>query len=159
MKIKGTPSSVPEVDMTPMIDIVFQLIAFFMVITNFEQTEADERIKLPKDALAKPPEVQRKHAIVVNIGFRNGADGEADLEQPFVFMGVEELHPDQVRQQLMQEALFYKAMEVPTEEVTVEIRADARVKAGYIQELMQTCQEQDIGLTRFALKATQKSTF
>ena len=27
------------VDMTPMIDIGFQLIAFFMVITNFEQNK------------------------------------------------------------------------------------------------------------------------
>ena len=35
MKIKSTGSGPPDVDMTPMIDIVFQLIAFFMVITNF----------------------------------------------------------------------------------------------------------------------------
>ena len=54
MKINKVEPAVPEVDMTPMIDIVFQLIAFFMVITNFEQTQADERVKLPEDQLARP---------------------------------------------------------------------------------------------------------
>ena len=56
MKISTKHTEETNVDMTPMIDIVFQLIAFFMVITNFEQTQADERVKLPRDALAKPPE-------------------------------------------------------------------------------------------------------
>ena len=56
MKIAKVDPAQAEVDMTPMIDIVFQLIAFFMVITNFENVRADERVKLPKDQLAKPPE-------------------------------------------------------------------------------------------------------
>ncbi|MCA9063335.1 MAG: biopolymer transporter ExbD [Planctomycetaceae bacterium] len=159
MKIKSSGASAPDVDMTPMIDIVFQLIAFFMVITNFENTEADERIKLPKDALAKAPQVQRKHAVVINVGFRQDADNQPILDQPFVFMGVEELRPDQVRQQLVKEAVYYNALEIPLEDVTVEIRADARIKAGYIQELMQTCQESDVGFQRFALKAVEKSSF
>lgn len=55
MKFKPANVSVPEIDMTPMIDIVFQLITFFMVITNFDQNEADERVTLPRDQLAKPP--------------------------------------------------------------------------------------------------------
>ena len=44
MKIKSKKPAVADVDMTPMIDIVFQLIAFFMVITNFEQIQADELV-------------------------------------------------------------------------------------------------------------------
>ena len=47
MKIKAANVAVPEIDMTPMIDIVFQLITFFMVINNFDQNEADERVSLP----------------------------------------------------------------------------------------------------------------
>ena len=69
MKIKTPKADVPEVDMTPMIDIVFQLIAFFMVITNFEQTQADERVKLPKNELAKPPEVKRENLLTLNVGY------------------------------------------------------------------------------------------
>ena len=65
-----------EVDMTPMIDIVFQLIAFFAVITNFEETQADERVKLPRDTLAKPPEVKVEHQLVLNVGFYRNMEGE-----------------------------------------------------------------------------------
>lgn len=54
MRIKRAASSVVEADMTPMIDMTFQLIAFFMIVTNFEQTQADERVKLPADQLARP---------------------------------------------------------------------------------------------------------
>ncbi|MEQ9067344.1 MAG: biopolymer transporter ExbD, partial [Gimesia chilikensis] len=68
MKIKSKKPAVADVDMTPMIDIVFQLIAFFMVITNFEQIQADERVKLPSDSLAKPPEVKAADELVLNIG-------------------------------------------------------------------------------------------
>ena len=49
MRIKSSKPSLVDPDMTPMIDIVFQLIAFFMIVTNFEQTQADERVKLPED--------------------------------------------------------------------------------------------------------------
>ncbi|MEM1303854.1 MAG: biopolymer transporter ExbD, partial [Planctomycetota bacterium] len=33
-----------EGDMTPMIDMTFQLIAFFMVLINFSEVEQDQRI-------------------------------------------------------------------------------------------------------------------
>ena len=83
-RVKGE-SPAAEVDMTPMIDIVFQLIAFFMVITNFEQTQADERVKLPRDALAKPPEVKLEHTLVLNVGFFRNMDGEKTDPQPWLF--------------------------------------------------------------------------
>jgi biopolymer transport protein ExbD len=38
----------------------------------------------------------------------------------------------------------------------VELRADAGVKAGLVQQLMQLLQEDGIAFERFALKATQK---
>ena len=47
-----------EADMTPMIDIVFQLIAFFMVLVNFTQVDQDARVVLPSSVLSKPPEKQ-----------------------------------------------------------------------------------------------------
>ena len=45
-----------EADLTPMIDMTFQLIAFFMVLVNFTQAEQDARVELPASKLAKPPE-------------------------------------------------------------------------------------------------------
>ena len=40
--------------MTPMIDMAFQLIAFFMFAISFSQNEQDERVLLPDSVLAKP---------------------------------------------------------------------------------------------------------
>ena len=33
--------------MTPMIDVTFQLIAFFMFVLNFSEVDQDQRINLP----------------------------------------------------------------------------------------------------------------
>jgi biopolymer transport protein ExbD len=159
MRITSADATPPEVDMTPMIDIVFQLIAFFMVITNFEQNEADERVTLPKDQLAKPPEVKRENAFVLNFGFEKDKDGNTKDPTPYIFFGDERFTVDNLRDRLRQESAFYKAIETDLADVTVEIRADAGVKSGMVQELIQMCQEDDIQFQRFALKATQQSSF
>lgn len=157
MKIKAANVAVPEIDMTPMIDIVFQLITFFMVINNFDQNEADERVSLPRDQLAKPPAVQRKDAFVMNFGFERNKDGSLVSAVPYLFFGDERLTLEQVRPRLRQESQFYGAIGTKLEDVTVEIRADAQIQSGMIQELIQMCQEQGIEFQRFALKATQQS--
>lgn len=159
MKIKGTPSSIPEVDMTPMIDIVFQLIAFFMVISNFEQDKADERVTLPKDQLARPPAVKRESAFTLNFGFDRDKDGNIIDSTAYIFDGDQKFTIDSVRNRLRQESRFYKTIGKDLEDVTVEIRADAAVESGQVQELIQMCQEDDIAFQRFALKATQKGEF
>ena len=53
---KKHDSSVLEGDLTPMIDMTFQLIAFFMVLINFTQSESNDKVQLPDSELAKPPE-------------------------------------------------------------------------------------------------------
>jgi len=155
MKFKPADVSAAELDMTPMIDIVFQLITFFMVINKFDQDEADERVGLPRDTLARPPAVQRKNAFVLNFGFTKNQKGERLSEDPFLFIGDEQLTLDQLRPRLRQESQFYRTIGTSLEDVTVEIRADASVKAGLVQELIQMCQETGIEFQRFALKATQ----
>ena len=142
--------------MTPMIDIVFQLIAFFMVISNFEQDKADERVSLPKDQLAKPPVAKRESAFTLNFGFDRDRDGEIIDTTAYIFDGDQKFTIDTVRNRLRQEARFYEAIGKDKADVTVEIRADAAVKSGEVQELIQMCQEDDIAFERFALKATQK---
>jgi biopolymer transport protein ExbD len=159
MRIKSANATPPEVDMTPMIDIVFQLIAFFMVITNFEQNEADERVTLPKDQLAKPPEVKRENAFVLNFGFDKDVDGNVIDDTPYIFFGDERFTVDNLRARLQQESMFYQTIGTDLADVTVVIRADAAVKSGMVQELIQMCQEDDVQFQRFALKATQKSSF
>ncbi len=164
MKIHSSGSNVPEVDMTPMIDIVFQLIAFFMVITNFEQNQADERVRLPKDQLARPPEVKRENSFTLNLGFIR--DKQTDVitdPEPVLFFGPDTVKVRECEPRLRQEAQFYDALDVDLAEVTVEIRSDGDVSTGLVQELIQKCQEvrayqkSTEGFQRFALRATQKT--
>ncbi|MEC9093364.1 MAG: biopolymer transporter ExbD, partial [Planctomycetota bacterium] len=68
MKInRKRTKNVEEVDLTPMIDMTFQLIAFFMVLINFSQVERSESIMLPDSTLAKPPEEQPGHRVLLNM--------------------------------------------------------------------------------------------
>jgi biopolymer transport protein ExbD len=150
-----SPKEMPEaeVDMTPMIDIVFQLIAFFMVITNFEQTQADERVKLPRDALAKPAEVKVEHEVVLNVGFYRDMQGDKTDAQPWLFNFVdgEPVLPLSSGGQLKKEATLFKNKEIDVEDVTVKIRADSEVQTGIVQELIKLCQ--DAGFAKFAMSA------
>lgn len=55
-------------NMTPMIDIVFNLIIFFMLVSQFYRLEV-EPVKLPPAAMADPKreEVQKYQQIVINV--------------------------------------------------------------------------------------------
>lgn len=161
MKIKSSGASAPDVDMTPMIDIVFQLIAFFMVITNFEQQKADERVTLPKDQLAKPPEVKREDSFTINFGFLKDKEGVVIDKTPYLFFDDQQLQVEDpaTTKRLRAEAAFFKTIGTDLKDVTVEIRADSNVSSGLVQKLIQMCQEEGIEFQRFALKATQKSQY
>ena len=151
MKFAAAKPAVPEVDMTPMIDIVFQLLAFFMVVINFEQTQADERVKLPRDALARPPEVKRADELVLNIGFLRDPTGEKLDPDPWVLFAGENYRVLEVGKKLEQEARL--AVGGP-QKMTIVIRADSEVPTGLIQELIKLAQEAKF--EKFALKAMQK---
>src|SRR5579864_1898601 len=70
MPLKSQPLEEPALNLTPMIDVVFNLIIFFMVGTRFADMERQFDIQLPQvsDAqpLTTPPE-----EIVINV-FSNG---------------------------------------------------------------------------------------
>ena len=56
-----------EMDMTPMIDVTFQLIAFFMFVLNFSEVDQDQRINLPLSELARPPEVAYDEPLTIQL--------------------------------------------------------------------------------------------
>jgi biopolymer transport protein ExbD len=156
MRFKKPDDSTVSVDMTPMIDMTFQLITFFMVVISFEQTQADERVKLPADQLAVPPDAPRINDVVLNIGFERDALGNI-LGEPGIYYGDQRIPVldygpnlkvarDQHVARFGQEAL---------QEVTIVIRADAEVPTGLVQELMRLAQE--VGFSKFTFKAKQSS--
>ena len=43
-----------EPNLTPLLDIVFQLITFFMLVINFSSENYDQRVRLPVAESARP---------------------------------------------------------------------------------------------------------
>ena len=153
MKFRSPPMPSAEMDMTPMMDLTFQLISFFMMVTNFDQTQVDERVRLPTDSLAKPPEVRVEHQLVVNIGYKRAKDGTRLDPLPFVFLQGEELRINEYRPRLQQEARIYQAKAVNLNDVTIVVRADSDVPTGQVQEFIKM--SQDAKFEKFTLRAQQ----
>ena len=67
MRVKSKKVDLAEGDLTPMIDMTFQLIAFFMVLINFTQTESNDKVKLPSSQLVKPPDAPLEFPIILHV--------------------------------------------------------------------------------------------
>lgn len=70
MRIRDDAIAEPEFSMAPLIDIVFQLLIFFMVATTYSQQEKELGIELPNAASAREPELVPEE-LVINV-FRDG---------------------------------------------------------------------------------------
>ncbi|MEE2707874.1 MAG: biopolymer transporter ExbD [Planctomycetota bacterium] len=122
-----------EADMTPMIDIVFQLIAFFMVLVNFTQVDQDARVVLPSSVLAKPPEKQPEQALTIQIA------KETDSTEFFALIGGEKWKiGDELENILRKER---RARRLPASKINVIIRAHRYAKTGLVQEVIELCQK------------------
>ena len=142
MQVKAKKVDMAEGDMTPMIDMVFQLIAFFMVLINFGQTEANDRVVLPNSQLVKPPETKLEFPIILHIA----QDGE-------VILGGDTYTAETLRLGLNRELSVINAEGKNPGEANVIIRAHKDAAAGDVQEVIRVAQEQK--LEKFALRVKE----
>jgi biopolymer transport protein ExbD len=132
-----------EMDMTPMIDMAFQLIAFFMFAISFSQNEQDERVMLPDSVLAKPANQPLKHPVILHLT-RAGT---------VIYGGQEMPDMNRLRPYLVNERMVLMGRDRAMSDATVVIRADHLAKAGVVQKLIQMCQEEKF--EKFALRAQE----
>ena len=133
-----------EGDMTPMIDMTFQLIAFFMVLINFSEADQNQAIRLPSSELAKPPETALQDPITVQL-----------TQKGTVIMGPEEVDIENLDKLLIREKQLLEAIPGSSSRTaTVIIRADRQAKTGEVQKVIKICQER--GFEKFALRAKQQ---
>ena len=142
MRVKRPQAEMAKGDMTPMIDMVFQLIAFFMVLINFSQTEANDQVVLPSSKLVKPPEVPLEFPIVLHVA----RDGE-------VFLGGDSFTAETLKIGLQRELAVIKAEKKSVGDANVIIRAHKDTAAGDVQEVIRVAQEQN--LVNFALRVKE----
>jgi biopolymer transport protein ExbD len=141
MKIKARGADNIEIDYTPMIDMTFQLIAFFMILINFAEGEQDQRVQLPSSALAKPPEAPSETPITIQM-LRDGQ---------LVMSGQLLSDPEALRPFLKNEQYVMETRSQSVKDATIIIRAHKDVKTGLVQRIIKVCQE--IGFEKFTLRA------
>ncbi len=66
MKIGDTQDDEPVLNLTPMIDVVFQLLIFFMVATTFLDPEKEIEIELPEASSGTETEAEADE-IIINV--------------------------------------------------------------------------------------------
>lgn len=109
--------------MTPMIDIVFLLIVFFMLITRFVSAEIAD-VALPDPAESQARELKLPDKVVLNLQYTPGVDEPTVLLGPFRVATMEDL----------QDRL--KETKAGNPAVQVVFRADRDLKYRYVREAM-----------------------
>jgi biopolymer transport protein ExbD len=110
-------------DLTPMLDMVFNLLIFFMVVSQFANEERDMKVVLPDGSEAMPL-TSKPQQIFINIDYT----GRYTVRnQEYTSEGLKEL--------LQQAAANNPASQ------TVVIRADRRVPWDFVATAMRLCNE------------------
>jgi biopolymer transport protein ExbD len=143
MKIKSHNQAKAEADLTPMIDMVFQLIAFFMVLINFSQSEQNDRVQLPDSELAKPAEDKLEFPIVLHL-----------TSEGTVIVGGDETGVEGIRPLLGRELEVLRLEKKTAADANIVIRGHRDVAGGRVQDLIERCQQ--MGFEKFALRVKEE---
>jgi biopolymer transport protein ExbD len=131
-----------ELDLTPMIDMTFNLIAFFMLLINFSQAEQNDKVTLPVSELAKPADSPPEFQIVVHMT-------NADT----IEIGGNIVNLDALRSQLSPELSLLRVSGKTPADAYVVLRGHETIPSGRAQDIIKRFQ--DIGFERFALRAKE----
>ncbi len=128
-----------KVDMTPMIDIVFNLVIFFLIVTDLSKKDI-EQLTLPDSEVAKEDTADEESTrLILNI-VREKADGKT--EYVVKFKGQKYTHKE-LRVKLRAMADNYDRDKDDLSEYYVLIRADRDTPWKQVQLIMQDCAQPD----------------
>jgi len=145
-----------EPNLTPLLDVVFQLITFFMLVINFTNDNYDQRVRLPVAGTARPVEDGEKvdeDRLVLNVD-----------KQGHLLMNGEVMTANKAAAEIKHQADLVKlnlkaaghkpdaAGGLPT---TIVLRADKDTPFTMLYTLITACQTN--GFHKFSLKAMSKS--
>ena len=133
-----------QMNMTPMIDVVFNLIIFFMIVTDLTQQELEDLV-LPKADMAQKDENPPEKRMIINIT----RPGHYVVRRRDC--GVVDDCLDQIRGQLSYMVKFFDREKDGCSKQPVLIRADKETEFKYVQKVMQICGEQNIKIYKIEL--------
>lgn len=138
-----------EPNLTPMLDMVFQLITFFMLVINFKSASLDLTLRLPVLGSARSVDTEGVDLLILNID----KDGKLNVYgQPREISSYIKAEAKASFEAAKREnRKFDKKDDLPT---TVVVRADRQTPFSLLNVVIKTCQ--DNGFRKFALKAMNK---
>jgi biopolymer transport protein ExbD len=139
-------SSKCEPNLTPLLDMVLQLLMFFILCANFATAQVNENIKLPVMQSARPADKQETDLLFLNLR----EDGTMEM------LGKEPTKlPDAIRNNLRlykDDTLRAQGTDDPNQLKTVIVlRADKNTEYKHVFQLLQWCKE--IGFRKYQIRA------
>ncbi len=169
MSRRGTPETEVVIDMTPMIDVTFLMIIFFIIVNDLSQQDLED-LKLPVALEAghdDPPPgrpilnvmpdgtiIYKKHKLYFPGMDTGGRIDPIRKGKPDYYWKLAEKLADLARYMKKEaDPDFPKLGELPDEPIL--IRADRNTEFKYIARIMETCSRQDIRIWRVQLAASE----
>lgn len=135
-----------EPNLTPILDMVFQLITFFMLVINFKSASLDLNLKLPVVGSARPVDTKGQESLLIlNI------DSDGNLKIYGQVKDVASYIAGEAEQSRRSNPALKPGDELPT---TVVIRADKATPFHLLNRVIKACQ--DNGFRKYALRAKDK---
>jgi len=123
-----------EVNLTPMIDVVFLLIIFFMLSSHFARQDSQVHLALPQADTGHDQPLDDTPRVVINL-LRDGR----------FFLSGEELKAEQLKLRLIKNTNANK------QDLQVRIRADRLVPYRHVEPLLLACAEAGVWDVSFAV--------
>lgn len=134
-KLRG----VAELNLTSMLDVIFQLIIFFLLITNFSSAELPELL-VPEPVKPRTIPMGDEKKVVINVipnfdGMtkEERKNPDLNLDAKYVRVGQATIEPQDYKK--LTELIEKEVEQNP--EIHVNLRADARIKFAQVQPVMQ----------------------
>jgi biopolymer transport protein ExbD len=127
------------INMTPMMDVVFLLIIFFLVSNHLVRQESRIKVELPQAASGEPESIDPRARLTLTV-----------TDDGTLFVGGQPIQPNQVESRL--------AVLVAAEgnEVEVRIRASRDLPYRTIEPLMVACAKQGVWNLTFAVYEAER---
>ncbi len=129
-----------EFNVTPLIDVVFLLIIFFLVSSHLAQQETQLELALPLASSSREPDTQPVARVTINVL----ADGQ-------LLLGSEKVVAQEIGRRLQVER------QETSPDLEVRIRADREVAYRHIEPLLLACTKAQVWNVSFAVEKSGQS--
>ncbi len=157
-KVKD-PEDVDNMNMTPMIDVVFQLIIFFMLVTDMANQQL-ERLKLPTASKAIKEKFSDETLMVLNVTEK----GVVKIQGKTYFTPPSKERPEEYDAKKLEDVFIARRQDKRYQELAGKddivkypllIRADRSTEWQWVQMIMQIATKEG-GVTRVQMGAMQE---